>query len=59
MLISLLIVLLVIGVVLYLFNTLVAIDPRIKTVINVLVLLFVFLYVLQAFGIVHNLPMLK
>lgn len=61
MLISFLIVLIVVGVVLYLLNTLVPMDPKIKTVINVVVLLLVFLYVLSAFGILpgHTLPALR
>jgi hypothetical protein len=61
MLISFLITLIVVGVVLYLLNTLVPMDARIKTVINVVVLLCVFLYALQAFGIIsgHNFPSLR
>lgn len=61
MLISLLVVLLIVGVVLYLLNTLVPMDGRIKTVINVVVILAVFLYVLQAFGVLgaHSLPALR
>lgn len=51
MLISFLIVLIIVGVVLYLFNTLVTMDAKIKTVINVVVFLAVFLYALQSFGI--------
>lgn len=51
MLISLLITLIIVGVMLYLLNTLVPMDARIKTAINVIVLLVVFLYVLQAFGL--------
>lgn len=48
--ISFLIMLIIVGVVLYLLNTLVPMDGRIKTVINVVVLLCVFLYVLEFFG---------
>lgn len=59
MLISLLIVLVIVGVALYLLNTLVPMDGRIKTVINVVVLLAVFLYVLQAFGFIGSFPHLK
>jgi len=61
MLISLLVVLVIVGVVLYLLNTLVPMDARIKTVINVVVLLAVFLYVLQSFGFVssHSFPSLR
>jgi hypothetical protein len=52
--ISLLFVLIVVGVILYLLNTLVPMDSRIKTVINVIVLLCVFFYVLQAFGLLNG-----
>lgn len=44
MYLTLLVVLVIVGVLLYLFNALVTMDARIKTVINVLVLLGVFLY---------------
>lgn len=56
--VSLLITLVIIGVLLYLFNVLVPVDGKIKTVIYALVFIMVFLYVLQAFGIVgaHTLP---
>ncbi len=50
-LISLLVVLIVIGVVLYLVNTLIPMDARIKTIINVLAILFVCLWLLQVFGV--------
>lgn len=49
--ITLLIFLVVVGVVLYLLNTLVPMDARIKTVINVVILLCVFFYILQALGV--------
>ena len=47
MLLSLLVVLVVVGVLLYLFNNFVSMDARFKTAVNVLVCLFVFLYVLD------------
>ena len=52
--ISVLIVLVVVGVLLWLLNTLVPIDARIKTVINVLVGLYVFFYILSALGVFHG-----
>ena len=59
--ISLLITLVIIGVLLYLFNVLVPMDGKIKTVIYAIVFLIIFLYVLQAFGVVgaHTLPSLR
>ena len=48
--IQLIVLLVFIGVGLYLLNTLVPMDPKIKTVINVLVFLCVFLWLMDAFG---------
>jgi hypothetical protein len=48
MLITLLVVLVIVGVLLYLFNTFVTMDPRFKTAVNVLVCLIAFLYILGA-----------
>jgi hypothetical protein len=50
MLWSIIVVLIVVGVLLYLLNALVPMDSRIKTVINVLVGLAVFLYIMSSFG---------
>lgn len=50
-LISLLIGLVVIGVVLYLINTLLPMDGRIKTVINVIVVLAVCVWLLRFAGL--------
>lgn len=51
-LVSLLIVLVIIGVVLYLVNNYIPMDPPIKTVINVIVVLVLCIWLLQAFGII-------
>ena len=48
-LISLLVVLIVVGVVLYLVNTLIPMDPKSKTIINVVVVLVLCLWLLQIF----------
>jgi hypothetical protein len=48
MLITLIVMLVVVGVVLYLFNTFVTMDPRFKSAINVLVCLLAFLYIVGA-----------
>jgi len=50
-LISLLVVLIIIGVVLYLINSIIPMDANIKLIINVLVVLVVVLWLLQAFGL--------
>ena len=57
--IMLLVVLMVVGVILYLFNTMVPMDARFKTAINVIALLCAFVYILQAFGLIHGLPQLR
>lgn len=49
--INLLVVLAVAGVIVWLFNYLIPMDGRFKTVINVLIGLLLFLYVLSAFGL--------
>lgn len=49
--ITVLVVLVVAGVLVYLFNSLIPMDARFKLVINCLVGLFLFLYILSAFGI--------
>lgn len=49
-LLGLLVVLAIVGVGLYLFNTLVAASSPVKNAINAIALLFVFLYVIQCFG---------
>jgi hypothetical protein len=49
--IGLLVVLVVAGVIVYLINALIPMDSRFKLVVNVLIGLFLFLYLLQAFGL--------
>jgi hypothetical protein len=49
--IGLLLTLIVVGVVLYLVNTMIPMDANIKTIINVLVILLVLVWVLSAFGV--------
>lgn len=49
--ISLLLVLVVIGVVLYLFNSVVPIDANIRKIINVVVILFVLVWLVDMFGL--------
>jgi hypothetical protein len=50
-LISLIISLVVVGLILWLINTYLPIDPKIKTIINVIVLVVVCLWLLQVFGV--------
>lgn len=50
-LIALIVVLVVVGVVLYLINTMIPMDPKIKQLINIVVVLFVCIWLLQAVGV--------
>lgn len=50
--IQLLILLIVLGVALYLVNTYIPMAAPIKTIINVIVVLFLCIYLLNAFGVV-------
>lgn len=50
-LINLIIILIIIGVVLYLINNYIPMDAKIKTIINVLVVLVICLWLLNIFGI--------
>lgn len=54
--ITLIVYLVVVGVLLYLLNVLIPMDGKIKTVINVLVGLAVFLWVLEVLGVVGPFP---
>lgn len=54
-LINVIIVLVVVGVVLYIVETLLPIDATIKRIIHIVVVLAVCLWLLQAFGIIGSL----
>jgi hypothetical protein len=54
-LISLLIVLIVVGVLLWLVNTYIPMDGKIKSILNAVVVIVVILWLLQAFGILGSL----
>ena len=54
-LISLLVFLIVVGVILLLINTYIPMDAKIKKILNVVVVIVVILWLLQAFGILGNL----
>jgi len=53
-LISVVVVLVVVGVILWLVNNYIPMDSKIKTVLNVVVLIVVCIWLLQAFGIIGN-----
>ncbi len=50
-LVGIVIVLIIIGVLLYVVNTFIPMDAKIKTVLNIVVLLVVILWLVQIFGL--------
>jgi hypothetical protein len=54
-LLSLVIVLIVVGVLLWLVNTYIPMDPKIKSILNGVVVICVVLWLLQVFGILGTL----
>ncbi len=54
-LISMIIALVVVGVILWLVNTYIPMDPKIKSVLNVVVVIVVAIWLLQSFGILGDL----
>jgi hypothetical protein len=57
-LLNILLVLVVVGVVLWLINTYIPMDGKIKNILNVLVVILVVLWLLKAFGLLDNLKSL-
>jgi len=58
-LISLVIVLIVVGVLLWLVNAYIPMDGKIKKILNIVVLIVVVLWLLQAFGILGSLGSIR
>ncbi len=57
--ITLIIVLVIVGFLMWLLNTMIPMDSRVKMVINALILIAAFFYVLQVFCVCHGGPSLK
>ncbi len=57
-LISLVIVLIVVGVVLWLINSYIPMQSTIKRILNVVVVIVVILWILSAFGVINNFDMI-
>lgn len=55
LLINLIIVLVVIGLILWLINTYVPLDPTIKRILNIAVIIFVLIWLLSAIGVLGTL----
>ena len=53
-LISLVVVLVIVGVILWLINTYIPMDAKIKKILNVVVVIVVIIWLLQAFGVLGN-----
>lgn len=55
--VGLIVILVIIGVVLYVLNTVVPMDARIKTIVNAIVVVLVLLWVLEVFGLIGGVPL--
>lgn len=51
---SLVLTLIIVGVLLWLVNSLIPMDGKIKNILNVVVIICVVVYLLSAFGVFHN-----
>jgi hypothetical protein len=58
-LLSIVIVLIVVGVLLWLVNTYIPMDSKIKSILNAVVVICVVLWLLQAFGIIGSLNTIR
>jgi hypothetical protein len=58
-LLNIILVLIVVGVVLWLINTYIPMDGKIKNILNVVVVILVVFWLLKAFGLLDNLKSLK
>ena len=58
-LVTLLIVLIVVGVILWLVNTYIPMDRKIKNILNVVVVILVVLWLLRAFGVLDSLNSIR
>ena len=54
-LISVVVVLIVVGVLLWLINTYIPMDSKIKSILNIVVLIVVVIWLLQSFGVLGSL----
>lgn len=58
-LVSLLIVLIVVGILLWLVNTYIPMDRKIKNILNIVVVILVVLWLLRAFGVLDSLNSIR
>lgn len=55
--IHILVIIVIAGFILWLANFLIPMDPKFKTVLNVVAVVLLLLYILYAFGLIGGLPM--
>jgi 1-acyl-sn-glycerol-3-phosphate acyltransferase len=58
-LLSIILILCLIGLLLWAINTYLPLDPKIKTILNVVVVIFVVLFLLKAFGVLGSLSNIR
>ena len=58
-LVSVLLVLIVVGVILWLVNTYIPMDRKIKNILNIVVVIVVVLWLLRAFGVLDSLNSIR
>lgn len=58
-LLTILVVLVVVGVILWLINTYIPMDGKIKNILNIVVTIIVVIWLLQAFGLLGDLKKLR
>ncbi|MCJ7582668.1 MAG: hypothetical protein MUP98_19300 [Candidatus Aminicenantes bacterium] len=58
-LVSLVVVLVIVGVILWLINSFIPMDAKIKKILNVVVVIVVIIWLLQAFGVLGNIQGLR
>jgi hypothetical protein len=58
-LLTILLVLIVVGVVLWLINTYIPMDRKIKNILNIVVVIMVVLWLLRAFGLLDSLKSIR
>ncbi len=58
-LLNIIIILIVVGVLLWLVNTYIPMDRKIKSILNAVVVIFLVIWLLQAFGLLDSLKRIK
>lgn len=58
-LVSLIIILVVVGLVMYLINAFIPLDPTIKQILNIAVVIFLIVWLIQALGLLSTLGNLR